>query len=702
MIDVLFDYRLTTIIFVVTALFILLRSSGLQPSRQRVFGLLVWLGIFVLFLNYLDISSWSNLQDVAKLHYHDFYHYYFGSKYYPEISHHNLYNCTWQAFDELKQAGVSVPNILEIRALDQSQITYSGSQLLTVGGQCQQVFEPERWQQFKQELGYYVALEHPGYDWNHIFSDLGNNPPPSWNIAPSLLANLIPLNVVTVKLLPLIDLVVFIVLIPLIVRRYYGGEALMWYLCIYLANPLAQWAWNGGSYFRSFWFLTLVWGLGELGRERYGRAGVLLMLSSTLRIFPVMFLAGAALYLIANYRDNKTSMMMLAASSSATLIVIFVLSLGLFGWQHWLDFIEYVISRIDPLNSNAVGLLKVATFYNNTVVPITPTLSSMNDWLSTTSYDYARYYWLTWTAKIALLSSAIYLGIKSRADVAAILIGIVAIFTLLSAFTYYYVFLALLPIALLHHKADKIQLFLIMIVGMLLLRVMSINFQQEIGNDPEYFEVAYHSSYIILCMLAVLLLSVSMQGKTIGAVYGISKLRSCFRYRQDGGTGLSSHEIIQYGMPVVLFLIVFYFRPIVLSNEGFQEFQKYAISSSDESAKLVVKPATNSWYGEDYALIRMSSTSDWVKINLDVRSNVDYDLELYLTVGPGIDDMTIEVAGRVFTHHLNSHPSDPEPRVIKLTGLRFSQNHHMRFRSENVNGPVVLAIDGLRLLPHIR
>ena len=113
------------------------------------------------------------------------YHYYMGSKYFPELGYHNLYAAHMAADNEWI---ATRPDKMDGK-LDYSMVTRSRSmktyQLMARDDLAatfdQSVFTDERWDEFGKDLRLMRPL-YPKKKWRKVVQDLGYNPAPPWTL----------------------------------------------------------------------------------------------------------------------------------------------------------------------------------------------------------------------------------------------------------------------------------------------------------------------------------------------------------------------------------------------------------------------------------------------------------------------------------------------------------------------------------------
>lgn len=386
-------------------------------------------------------------------HFHDIFHYAVGAKYYPELGYYRMYDCTLVALEELRGDGVRrIPKVPTVRSLEDVTLAYVPDQRLPeLVPLCHGRFGEARWREFKDDIRTFVVEGQPGF-WRGLLFDLGFNPPPSWNVFAHPLANAVPINAVTLELLPFLDMILLFVVGALAVGRAFGPLPAAAYLTVLGTNWLASYMWTGGSYFRQVWFGLLVLALCELRREKHLAAGVLMGLCTTMRIFPVFFAVGAGLALAwrAFQRpEARPELARYAGGYAVTVGVVVAASLLWFDVQLWADFFDKIGKHGAAFWVWHIGYQKYAVFG--------PEIGNQDFW-----YEAGLPRWVAWqemlrakyaahhlwfdAIKYGMLGSLTLAAARRSAPQAAMIVGGASLFFTSMPANYYYVFLAMMPV----------------------------------------------------------------------------------------------------------------------------------------------------------------------------------------------------------------------------------------------------------------
>ena len=295
------------------------------------------------------------------IHTHDFFHYYIGSKYFPELRYARIYECVVVADaqagrrDELSKYA--------IRDLATNRMQPVGP-ILEDPSRCKRHFQPARWREFRRDVGWLRARLPPRF-WAKMRADHGYNAPPAFGLVASPLANTAPLSPAQIRALTLLD--------PLLVLAAFG--AVVWAFgwrtaCVaflfWATNYPARWQWIGGSFLRESWLAASVVGVALLRKERPAWAGLAFAYATALRIFPAFLLLGVAVkaaFELWRRRRVDPAHLRLGASYLASCVLLAALSSAAVGdAQSWLEFVDNSRKHLSTPLTNHVGLSAVVSY----------------------------------------------------------------------------------------------------------------------------------------------------------------------------------------------------------------------------------------------------------------------------------------------------------------------------------------------------
>jgi hypothetical protein len=247
----------------------------------------------LLALGVLAAALWWNL---FQFNYPDFghpsetYHYYLGSKYFPELRYTRLYRCTAVADAEAGLAeDVAARSIRDLT----SNVLGPAAEALRDPEACKRHFTPQRWRDFAYDLAWFRREMAPPY-WQRTQTDHGYNATPVWGLFGSLLANTAPAGDAQILALRLLDSLLLLLAFGG-VGRCFGWRTLCVALLFWGTHYPGLYGWVGGGYLRQIELCAVLGGLCLLRRRRHAAAGALLALAALVRVYPALLLAGPAL-----------------------------------------------------------------------------------------------------------------------------------------------------------------------------------------------------------------------------------------------------------------------------------------------------------------------------------------------------------------------------------------------------------------------
>jgi hypothetical protein len=391
-------------------------------------------------------------------HAYEFYHYYIGAKYFRELGYEGLYDCTALGDGEIAvEDHVQARIVGWVRDLDDvlRDKTFTDARKHCIDD-VKPRFTPERWASFKHDLRELRRLVGEGF-WPEVVGDAGFNPPPSWCVFGSAVANAIPIRwhgLSTYLVSSGIDIVLMFICFYA-VGRTFGLQAAAMTAVFWGASFIASYGWNGGAFLRYTWVTTLILGLCALHRGRWVLAGVLMAASTCDRLFPAAFAIGAMIPVgwraLRSAQDMRRLARFSAAFAGAT-VVLCVLGAIVFGLESWRVFFMRIFRHGDVYYGMHIGLKKVMTWRE-----WTPRvnfaghqgLGVFHDWNLRLRATWNQTRWLSLPIQLAAAGGAAYAGAHRRPYESALLMGLVGMFFFNLPANYYYVIITLVPALLL-------------------------------------------------------------------------------------------------------------------------------------------------------------------------------------------------------------------------------------------------------------
>lgn len=289
----------------------------------------------------------------------DVFHYYLGSKYFAELGYFELYPCTLAALvEDGKHDPTDLPPVRNQRSLrvQSREATLAGMRA------CREYFEPERWRDFKRDLGFFRQRVLGG-SWRHLLVDHGYNPTPVWTFVGGLFSERVPADPEAFPDLIRIDRVLAVLMAALLAWAF-GIEVACVAALAWGASPLWAYNWIGDAFLRNLWLFGLVSGLCLLERGRRLSSGSLLAGAALLRVFPGIAIAGVFAGVARRLRDDGIPPPARRFAIGVAIGGLLLLAAGAFGTGQgpgaYLDFREKVSGVMGQAGVNKVGLSALA------------------------------------------------------------------------------------------------------------------------------------------------------------------------------------------------------------------------------------------------------------------------------------------------------------------------------------------------------
>lgn len=268
-------------------IFVIVPRLGAR-SRRRVLATFAVLAA-------LSWTQFWNFNGGNLLHTWDAFHYFMGTKYFPEVGYFDLYVCGAAEEREIGRGAES--DRTPIRDVRDNRI-YPGDWTRTPAGRCRASFTLERWKSFKADIeGFRGLFEERTI--SQAFSDHGFNATPI-NVAWLRLWT----RNTTVSERHLIWLAQLdsVALAGTVAALVWGFGAIPGVVAALVLGIGGLWSyhWVGGSIGRQTWLLCSALGFALLSKNRPFAGGVALTLAGLLRLFPFVFVGAVGLWAIAN------------------------------------------------------------------------------------------------------------------------------------------------------------------------------------------------------------------------------------------------------------------------------------------------------------------------------------------------------------------------------------------------------------------
>ena len=303
----------------------------------------------------------------------DQFHYYMGAKYFKEMGYDGLYKCALVATDEMgtisytEDDGRSYKVDLskearhpdrKIRNLGGDNLLKPALQFLEHPEECKSMFQPARWDAFKEDVKFFRVTSGKGY-FDDMLKDHGYNPPPVWTVMGRFFAELHPATVPYCQFLASLDVFytigMFVALWWAFGWRVFAVAAIF-YGCEHTATSY----WTFGAFLRQDWLFFLVLSTCLLRKQYPKLAGAALVYAGLLRIFPGLVVVGLLVVvgwtIVRKHKMTREQIQMLIGGTASAAVLI-PLSIAVSGPRSYLDFYKHTLEVHDhtPL-TNHTGL----------------------------------------------------------------------------------------------------------------------------------------------------------------------------------------------------------------------------------------------------------------------------------------------------------------------------------------------------------
>lgn len=355
------DYQVTVYKVVLASLGLLLVLWGVYLHRQGETG--SYARTRMMLLGALALLSFASYYNFFRWHFHtdthtwEVYHYYLGSKYFPELRYTGLYECTTLAdVEEGIRAQGSQIRDHRTNTIRDAQYILDNPHL------CKERFSEERWNAFQHDLRWFRGMMNPTR-WEEAQRDHGYNPPPVMTMIARGIGFFFETTTDSMRWLVRLDILLVLVAFAFIGWAF-GWQGLGLAVIVWGLNYPARYYWIGGAYLRQSWFASAMIGLALLKKEKSIVAGVMLTLSTLITIFPVFFLMGMGVKMAHQWITTKV----LSASHRRFVLGVLLGGMALVilslpgsggGWRAYRDFAYQMSVHMGTPLTNNMGLKTV-------------------------------------------------------------------------------------------------------------------------------------------------------------------------------------------------------------------------------------------------------------------------------------------------------------------------------------------------------
>jgi hypothetical protein len=416
-----------------------LRPGTLRPEQA---GRLLILIAVVAVLAY---PNFGGLHGRSGIHHWEQFHYFLGSKYFPELRYDGLYIATIAAERELGFGRPVQSHIRDLRTNEVVPVAGLDEHAREVRGR----FSSERWRDFVDDTRYFLTANSYDYIFR-IRKDHGYNPTPTWTFTARLFSTFVDAGDDSLALLAWVDPLLLAVMFWMIFRTYGSRIGCLALIVFGLGYPW-RFDWVGGAFLRQDWLAAVGAGICLLRRERAGIAGALFAYAVMVRVFPGGFLIGPAVVAARQLSERRPPAWfgrLAVGFAIGVALCVAAGSLTGIGPDAWPQFAHNLEKHHGTWLTNNVGLTNVLLYDRDTMRRVDVRWNLPEPWLLWQSkmnrLQQARRPLLLAAAAALLLITAAAAWRCDR-DQAAVL-GVVFTFAVALLTCYYWVMLLLIPI----------------------------------------------------------------------------------------------------------------------------------------------------------------------------------------------------------------------------------------------------------------
>lgn len=393
----------------------------------------------------LAYTNFGTFHGAGMVHHWEQFHYFLGSKYFPEVGYDGIYVASLAAERELDLGHTPQPYMRDLR---NNEVVPLGS-LVNHMKEVRARFSDERWPLFREDIRYF--LEHNQYNYiSNIRRDHGYNPTPTWTFSARLFSSWAAASDRTLTVLAWIDPVLLGLMFLMIFRTFGTRVGCLAVVIFGLGYPW-RFDWVGGAFLRQDWLAAVGVAVCLLKRGRFGLAGGLVAYATMVRVFPGGFLVGPAVLFVRHLVAGRPTTWFRRLATGFVVGVLLCLAAGSLtgsGPSAWSDFKWNLTKHHDTWLTNNVGLKNVLLYDRAT--------------MRRDDVDFRLPEpWLRWQDKMnrlqderrpaLLLASALFLAVVAAASWRleiheAAVLGMAVAFAVVVLTCYYWVMLLFVPL----------------------------------------------------------------------------------------------------------------------------------------------------------------------------------------------------------------------------------------------------------------
>lgn len=421
----------------------------------------------------------------------EFYHYYMGSKYAPEIGYTNLYAATLVA--DVESGRKFSHKKKTIRNLESGRYV-PAIKVLAENERYKALFSEKRWADFVRDIRYFKGKMVTSR-WNGTLRDKGYNATPVWGMTAGIFSNAVSTESAWgMTFLALLD--------PLLITAAMAG---VWWafgyrvallMVIFMGTHMVMsHSHLKGAFLRTDWAMCLVLSVCMIKKGHFKTAGALTGYAALSRIFPAVFAFGIGAKLLCELVRTRSLDRRYTAYliSFAATIGLFVLASVCYhrGLGVWTEFAAKIGDHHGSFSPWRVGFKHIFIGAYKYREAGEGTLQGLFEARAT----------LWWAIQVAMLGLCVFL-VRNLEDYEAAAFSFVPVFFLVAP-TYYYYIMLLVPFLFFAPSFEKPSSAIGLIL-MFLSSMVAYQFYSAYGRElPLFYALSMMALLVVIYMMAM-------------------------------------------------------------------------------------------------------------------------------------------------------------------------------------------------------
>ena len=393
----------------------------------------------------LAYTNFGQFHGGLLVHHWEQFHYFLGSKYFPEVGYDGIYVASLAAEHELDLGHAVQPHTRDLRTNEVVRVV----SLVNHMNEVRDRFSDERWEAFRNDTRYFLEFSRYSYI-TSIRKDHGYNPTPTWTFVARLFSRWPTASDTTLKALAWLDPLLLAGMFTMIFRTFGSRIGCLALIIFGLGYPW-RFDWVGGAFLRQDWLAAVGVAICLLKRKSFGIAGGLIAYATMVRVFPGGFLVGPAVIFIRHLIEGRPTGWFRRLSLGFAAGVVLCLAAGSLtgtGPRAWSDFKWNLSKHHGTWLTNNIGFKNLLLYDRAT--------------MRRDDVDFRLPEpWVHWQAKMTrlqserrpalLLVTALFLGVVGAAAwrleiYEAAVLGMAVAFAVVVLTCYYWVMLRFVPL----------------------------------------------------------------------------------------------------------------------------------------------------------------------------------------------------------------------------------------------------------------